>query len=144
MTDQPTVNDGEPRPNDTPTTPRQSAPFRSSVTARPDARLNGNSPAGRRVRDLYRALMTRLNDPADIVVQADIMAWAELKAAAEVARASVLEKGQSSNECVRLENLVRRAEARVGLALGAAAAEQDTGPSGLFIDDDDDAEDLPA
>lgn len=137
MTDEATPNGGEPELNEPQTTARQSAPFRSSVTARPDARLNGNSPAGRRVRDLYRALMSRLNEPADIVVQADVMAWAELKAAAEVARASVLEKGQSSNECVRLENLVRRAEARVGLASGAAAAEQDTSPSGLFIDDDD-------
>jgi hypothetical protein len=68
------------------------------------------------VRDLYRALMTRLDNPEDVVVQSDILALAELKTAAEIARANLLEgKVQSSNELVRLENLVRRAEARVGL-----------------------------
>jgi hypothetical protein len=65
--------------------------------------------------------MTRLGDPSDILVQADILALTELKVAAEAARLRVIEgKDQSSNECVRLENLVRRAEARVGLEPGAA------------------------
>jgi hypothetical protein len=122
---------------------RSRSDYRSSVTRSPAGRLDGRSAAGKRVRDLYRALMTRLNEPADIVTQADIMALAELKVAAEVARVRLLEKDQSSNECVRLENLVRRAEARVGLVPGISSAEQQCDPygyGGLFVDDDDDAE----
>lgn len=84
--------------------------------------------------------MTRLGDPADIVAQADIMALAELKVAAEVARVRLLEKDQSSNECVRLENLVRRAEARVGLEPGAATKTEPGDWRDLFADDDQDEE----
>jgi hypothetical protein len=68
--------------------------------------------------------MARLNEPEDVLVQADILAWAELKTAAEVARAELLEgKGRSSNESVRLENLTRRAAISVGLesTVGEAA-----------------------
>lgn len=69
--------------------------------------------------------MKRLGDPADIVVQADVMALVELKAAAETARVRLL-KGESSdtNGLVRLENLVRRAEARVGLEPATTAKEE--------------------
>ena len=99
--------------------------WRSAITSAPATRLDGRSAVGRRVRDLYRALMVRLNEPADIVVQADVLAWAELKAAAEVARADLLGgTGRSSNECVRLENLTRRAAATVGLEPGAAEVEK--------------------
>jgi len=64
---------------------------------------------------LHRALMKRLDNPTDVIVVADILAWAELKAAAEVARANLLEGDTSSNEVVRLENLTRRAAVSVGL-----------------------------
>jgi hypothetical protein len=104
-----------------PMTPKRTPGYRSAITTAPDARLDGNSIVGRRIRDIYRALMERLNQPADIVIQSDVLALAELKTMAEAARLRVLEgKEQSSNEIVRLENLVRRAEARVGLELGAA------------------------
>ena len=69
--------------------------------------------------------MARLGNPSDIVVQADIMALAELKAAAETARVRLLNgESQDTNGLVRLENLVRRAEARVGLEPATAAKEE--------------------
>jgi hypothetical protein len=146
MTDDPTPIGGELTANVAPTSPRQTPGYRSAVTARPEARLNGNSPAGRRVRDLYRGLMQRLDSPADITMQAAVLALSELLTAAENARANLLEgRVQSSNELVRLENLVRRAEIRVGLVPGALSTQQDPDAyryGGLFIDDDgdDDAE----
>jgi hypothetical protein len=144
MTSEPTSIDGEVTANEPSTTPQQTSGFRSAVTARPEARLNGNSPAGRRVRDLYRGLMKRLNQPADVTVQAAVLALAELLTAAENARANLLTgKVSSSNELVRLENLVRRAEIRVGLVPGTNSAEDADpyGPYGalLNIDDTDEA-----
>jgi hypothetical protein len=147
MTAEPTSNDGESGASVTQSTPRQTSGYRSAVTARPDRRLNGNSPAGRRVRDLFAGLMTRLNSPTDITVQAAVLALAELVTAAENARAHLLEgKVSSSNELVRLENLVRRAEIRVGLVPGAATAadEVDYRFGGLFVDDVPDSTAEPA
>lgn len=139
MTTEPASIEGEATPNVTPTIPRQTPGFRSAVTARPEARLNGNSPAGRRVRDLYRGLMQRLENPTDITIQAAVLALSELLTAAENARANLLEgKVSSSNELVRLENLVRRAEIRVGLAPGTSSTQQDPDAyryGGLFIED---------
>jgi hypothetical protein len=141
-----TKNDGqtdaEPMPNGTATTRQRTASHRSAVTSRPSARLDGNSPVGRRVRDLYKALSARLGDPADIVIQANILAWAELKAAAEVARARLLEGGSNSNELVRIENLCRRAAASVGLEPGSSSEPDEPYGryGGLFIDDDNNEE----
>jgi len=112
--------DGKPTANRS----KRTASYRSAVTTRPAARLDGNSAVGRRVRDLFSAIMKRLGDPVDPIIAADALAWSELKTAAEVARADLLEgKGRSSNECVRLENLTRRAAISVGLesAVGEAA-----------------------
>jgi hypothetical protein len=142
MTDTPTPIDGRRMAKDTSTRPRQTSSYRSAVTARPEARLNGNGAVGRRVRDLYQALMVRLNEPTDVVIQADILAWAELKAASEVARARLLDGDtKSSNEVVRLENLTRRAAGTVGLEPSASASEQSDpyGYAALLVDDDDDA-----
>jgi hypothetical protein len=95
--------------------------YRAALTRSPAARLDGRSPTGKRIRDLYESLMARLNQPADVMVQADILALVELKAMSETARLRILEgKDQNTNGLVRLENLVRRAEARVGLEIGAA------------------------
>jgi hypothetical protein len=149
MTTEPTSIDGEVTANKPSTTPQQTSGFRSAVTARPEARLNGNSPAGRRVRDLYRGLMKRLSQPADVTVQAAVLALAELLTAAENARANLLTgKVSSSNELVRLENLVRRAEIRVGLVPGTNATE-DADPYGAYgallnIDDTDTDTEEPA
>lgn len=107
--------------------PRSTRDHRSAITGAPAARIDGRSAIGRRIRDLYAALMSRLDQPADIVVQADVLALAELKCAAEVARQRLLEGGErNSNEIVRLENLVRRAEARVGLLPGGAERPPET------------------
>jgi hypothetical protein len=112
---------------------------RSAVTNAPAGRLDGRSAIGRRVKDLFAALMARLGEPVDVVAQADVLAPAELKVAAEVARARLLEgKNQNSNECVRLENLVRRAEARVGLEPGATTKTEPGDWRDLFAEDDDD------
>jgi hypothetical protein len=104
-------------------TGRSPAGFKSAITRSPAGRLDGRSPTGKRVRDLFQAVMARLNQPADVIVQADALAWAELKSASEVARARLLEGDtKSSNEIVRLENLTRRAAISVGLesAVGEA------------------------
>lgn len=141
MTTEPSSIEGEATANVTPTTLRQTSGFRSAVTARPERRLNGNSPAGRRVRDLFQALMTRLGTPTDLIV-ADCLALVELKTGAEIARANLLTgKVSSSNELVRLENLVRRAEARVGLEPGAGAKVEPGDWRDLFADDRDESGD---
>jgi hypothetical protein len=138
LTGEPTSNGGEVKANVTPTTPRQTAGYRSAVTARPEARLDGNSAVGRRVRDLYRGLMERLNNPADITIQSDILALAELKAIGEAARLRLLEgRDQNTNGLVRVENLTRRAEARVGLEPGAGARTEPLDWRDLVPDDDE-------
>jgi hypothetical protein len=119
-----------------PITDQSQGNYRSAVTRAPASRVNGRTAVGRRVRDLFGALMARLGQPSDVIVQADVLALAELKAAAEVARLRLLEGDErNSNEIVRLENLVRRAEARVGLAAGAAGKPDDDGTSwrDLFV-----------
>ena len=147
MTTEPSSIEGEATANVAPTTPRQTPGFRSAVTARPERRLNGNSPAGRRVRDLYAGLMQRLDSPTDITKQAAVLALAELLTAAENARADLLEgRVKSSNELVRLENLVRRAEIRVGLVPGSNSVGEETDYrfGGLFVDiPDENAEPAP-
>jgi hypothetical protein len=105
----------------------------AAVTNAPGRRLDGRTTVGRRVRDLYRALTERLGSPADILTQADILALVELKIAAEMARARLLESGSNKDNynVVRIENLVRRAEIRVGLvqAKGAKPEPMDIGAS---------------
>jgi hypothetical protein len=112
--------------------------YRSAVTRSPAGRIDGRSAAGKRVRDLFRGLMERLDNPADIVMQADILALAELKVAAEASRKRLLEgHDQSANNTVRLENMIRRSEVRVGLVPGATSAGEETDYryGGLFVDD---------
>jgi hypothetical protein len=138
MPENDTPTDTKRTAKDTPTSPKRTAGYRSAITSRPAARLDGNSAVGRRVRDLFRAIMTRLDEPADPLIVADCLALAELKTAAEVARVNLLEKGQSSNECVRLENLVRRAEVRVGLEAGAGAKVDPPDWRDLLVGDQDD------
>jgi hypothetical protein len=120
---------------------RSTSNYLSIISRRPEARLNGRSAAGKRIRDLFRALMTRLNQPTDPLIVADCLALVELKTAAEIARANLLEgKVSSSNELVRLENLVRRAEARVGLEAGAGAKVDPPDWRDLLPDDEEDEE----
>jgi hypothetical protein len=139
MTTVPDPNDGQTMPNVTPTAPRVKANGRAATTNRPQARIDGNSATGRRIRDLYRALMKRLDNPTDIVVQADVLALAELKTVAEAARLRLLEgTDKRSDECVRLENLVRRAEARIGLA-PIGQAEEPGHPYGILFETEEES-----
>jgi hypothetical protein len=121
-------------------TGRSTPDYRSAITSSPAARLDGRSAIGRRVADLFKALMTRLGNPVDIVIQADITALAELKAAAETARVRLLKgESQDTNGLVRLENLVRRAEARVGLEPATAVKEEPSWQD-IFIEEQEPAE----
>jgi hypothetical protein len=134
MTPDRPVDDSPIAPSVTQSSPKRMPNGRAAITNRPQARIDGNSPAGRRIRDLYRALMKRPDNPADIVVQADVLALAELKVVAEAARLRLLEgTDKRSDECVRLENLVRRAEARVGLT-PIGQAEEPAHPYGILFD----------
>jgi hypothetical protein len=116
--------------------------YRSSTTRSPTGRLDGRSAAGKRVRDLFNGLMERLGHPPDIVMQADILALAELKVAAEASRKRLLEgQDPSANNTVRLENMIRRSEIRVGLAPATTSPDQESDTykyGALFVDDDDD------
>jgi hypothetical protein len=80
-------------------------------------RANGNTAQGRRVGDLYRAFIARIGDPDDLVAQSDCLACAELTAACEACRAQVLAgeaaDADAADRLVRLENLARRAEAKL-------------------------------
>ncbi len=112
-----------------------SSASRPSVTARPRRtlaritndplhRAKGNTPEGRRVRDLYRAFAATLGDPGDPGTQAQVLTAAQLVAAAEVARTGLLEGRGDLDQVIRLENLSARALRRLGLN-GKRAAPSD-------------------
>jgi hypothetical protein len=90
---------------------------RSQITNNPlRARTDRNTARGRRVADLYTALMEALGNPANTLVQANVIAAAELRVACEDARKRVLEGGSAdADQLVRLENLAHRAERKLGL-----------------------------
>jgi hypothetical protein len=91
--------------------PRQ----RSAVTNGPMRRVNGNTAAGRRCRDLYRAFLQHMTNPADTIAQANALNAAELTVAAENARTKLLAGAGDIEQIVRLENLANRAVRRLGL-----------------------------
>jgi hypothetical protein len=97
---------------------RASRRWRSAMSNRPMAvRTNGNTKQGRRVGDLYRAFLARIGNPDDLVAQANCLAAAELTAACEACRSQVLADDaadDAADRLVRLENLARRAEAKLG------------------------------
>jgi hypothetical protein len=84
------------------------------------ARTNGRTSAGRRVRDLYQALLNATGRIDDIAC-AQALAAAELVAAAENARTKLLAGQGDIEQIVRLENLANRAVRRLGIQPGAAA-----------------------
>jgi hypothetical protein len=92
---------------------------RSATTNKPLRRANGNTAAGRRVRDLYRALLAGMSNPDD-VRRAQALAAAELTVAAENARAELLAGQGDVEQIVRLENLANRAVKRLGLQAATA------------------------
>jgi hypothetical protein len=98
--------------------PRQ----RSAVTNGPMRRTSGNTAAGRRVRDLYRAFLQHMTNPADTIAQANALNAAELTVAAENARTKLLAGQGDIEQIVRLENLANRAVRRLGIKPGTAPA----------------------
>jgi hypothetical protein len=97
------------------TAPRR---WRSGTTTKPvRIRANQNTKRGRRLADLFHALMDRVGNPIDVMIQADVLRAVELRVAAEDLRAKVL-AGQpcEPDALVRLENLASRAERRLGKA----------------------------
>jgi hypothetical protein len=98
----------------------QSLTNRSVTTNDPmRARADGRTSGGRRVRDLYRALLAGMNNPDDIR-RAQALAAAELTVAAENARAELLAGLGDIEQIVRLENLATRAVRRLGLQAATA------------------------
>jgi hypothetical protein len=94
---------------------------RSATTNDPlSTRTDRNTAAGRRIADLYRAYIAAMGDPTDTIHQANALAAAELKVAAEDARKRMLDGGGNADQLVRLENLVHRAERKLGSQPGAA------------------------
>jgi hypothetical protein len=92
--------------------------WRSRTTTKPVAvRANQNTRRGRRLADLFHALMDRVGCPTDVMVQADVLRAAELRVAAEDLRAKVLAGEPCEPDAlVRLENLAGRAERKLGKA----------------------------
>lgn len=88
---------------------------RSRTTNDPLAvRASGNTRTGRRIRDLYRAMMAKIGSTDDVIIQADVLAAAELKVAAEDARSRLL-AGEivDPDHVVRLEGAAARAERKL-------------------------------
>ncbi len=87
-------------------------PWRSRTSSNPmGARANGNSKQGRRIRDLYRGMLERIDAAPDLLVKAEILAAAELKVAAENARSRLLAGDVAGlDQVIRLERLAASTE----------------------------------
>jgi hypothetical protein len=94
---------------------------RSATTNKPLRRANGNTAAGRRIRDLYRAFIAGVSNPDD-ACRAQVLAAAELQVLAENARAELLAGQGDIEQIVRLENLANRAVKRLGIKRTEAPA----------------------
>lgn len=92
------------------------ASTRAKVTNKPLSRANGNTSSGRRVRDLFRAYLAAVGNPASDVIKAQVLAAAELVTAAENARTQLLaDPTMDIEQIIRLENLANRAVRRLGI-----------------------------
>jgi hypothetical protein len=94
---------------------------RSRVTNDPMRRHRGKTADARRVRDLYLSYMSALGNPLNAIVQANVAKAAELVAAAEIARAKLIDGAGDANQLVRIENLAARAVRSLGLPEANAA-----------------------
>ncbi len=101
------------------------APTRRAKTSNnPLSRINGNTRRGRRFSDLLRSYLRAMGNPIEANRQADAIAAAELKCAAEDLRARLLAGNAGVAEVeqiIRLENAADRAVRKLG-KLGAASA----------------------
>lgn len=96
---------------------------RSALTNKPlRGRVNGNTSAGRRVRDLYRGLMAAIGNPGDTIMQAKVLHAAELAVAVEAQRLRAA-RGEDVNldALVRLSNAADRAVRRLGIRAALSA-----------------------
>jgi hypothetical protein len=101
---------------------RQVASNRSATTKDPlRVRADGNTVIGRRVRDLYRAFLQHMTNPADTIAQANALNAAELMVAVEQTRLAAA-RGEAADldGLVRLSNLADRAVRRLGIKPGTA------------------------
>jgi hypothetical protein len=94
---------------------RRRIKWMSKATNDPLHRANGNTSQGRRVRDLYQAFMEDMGNPTGALAQANCLTAAELKTAAEVARAAFLAGTGDAEQLIRLENLAARAKRKLGI-----------------------------
>jgi hypothetical protein len=96
---------------------------RARLTNNPfSGRTSGNTARGRRIADLMRSYLRAMGEPTDAVSQADALAAAELKVAAEDARARLLAGTGDVDQTVRLENLAARSAKKLGIKPGKPAA----------------------
>lgn len=96
--------------------------LQARTTNNPLRRINRHTPQGRRVADLFRGYWHHMGRPTDAIVQANALAAAELKVAAEDARAALLAGTGDGDLVVRLENLAHRAERKLGIKVTGKAA----------------------
>lgn len=89
----------------------------AAFTNNPLVRWSGNSPTGRRTRDLFRGYMAALGDPSDRPTVALVVAAAEAVVLAEVAREDCLRglTDLKANTLVRIEGAANRALRRLKL-----------------------------
>lgn len=103
------------------------APTRRAKTSNnPLSRINGNTRRGRRFSDLLRSYLRAMGSPVEANRQADAIAAAELKCAAEDLRARLLAGPNAGladlEQIIRLENAADRAVRKLGLRPAGKAA----------------------
>jgi hypothetical protein len=97
--------------------------LRAAATNNPLAkRTDRNTARGRRIADLFLAYMEAMDYPTTAIVQANILAAAELKVAAEDTRKRLLDGQGDVDQLIRLENLAHRAERKLGIKQQARPA----------------------
>ena len=91
------------------------------------ARVDGRSKAARRVKALIRAYNERLNNTAEVLIQADVARLAECETLCEQLRAQAL-RGEPTDllGLNRLEGTARRLRAALGLNAPPPEAELPT------------------
>jgi len=95
---------------------------RAKRTNDPTAGFDGNTARGRRVADLVRGYLAALGNPADVGLQAQIIAAAELQVLAEEARAAALGSPGTADldQVVKIQGAADRAVRRLGIKAGTA------------------------
>jgi hypothetical protein len=118
-----TATTRQPRAGQSATRRRPRLYGKAKVTNDPLSRTNGNTPEGKRTRDLYRCFMAEAGNPDSDTFRAAALAAAELTVVAEQARSAVLKSGNIADldQVVRVQGSADRALQRLGLKQHAAA-----------------------